>query len=41
MKDGMGKSHTMKEKLNAYRILMGKPDGMGHWTYLNVGWRVI
>jgi hypothetical protein len=38
----MGKTHSMNtEELNAYLVLKGKPDGIGHWKDLNVGGRVV
>jgi hypothetical protein len=31
----------MREKRNAYRILVGKPEGKRHWEDQDVGWWII
>jgi hypothetical protein len=31
----------MGQKRNAYRVLVGNPEGDSHWEDLDVGWRII
>jgi hypothetical protein len=31
----------MGEKRNAYRVLVGRPEGKNHWEDLDVGGRII
>jgi hypothetical protein len=31
----------MGEKRNAYRILVGKPEGKSHWENQDIGWWII